>query len=111
MVRGDLERAARAGGRLLEDERDRQTREAGHLRAGVASRLQVGGEAHQVVPLVHGEVELLEEGAVAQVERHGVSLDAVAQDGAGHAAGTAAAATELVPADRDRKSTRMNSSH
>src|SRR3546814_8649867 len=68
VVSGDLESAAGAGGGLLEDQRDRPTAEPWHLGAGVLGGLEVGREPEEVLPLLGGEVELLQEAAVAQVE-------------------------------------------
>src|SRR3546814_1307191 len=63
-----LFRSAGAGGGLLEDQRDRPTAEPWHLGAGVLGGLEVGREPEEVLPLLGGEVELLQEAAVAQVE-------------------------------------------
>ena len=69
VLRRDLE--GRAGPRrgLLEDHRDVLAGEAGLLVAGVLGRFEVGSELEQEAQLVRGEVELLEEAPVAEVER------------------------------------------
>jgi hypothetical protein len=64
---GDLERAARAGRALLEDQGDLLARQARRLVAGVLGGLQRLRERQHVQQLVAGEVDLLEEAAIAQV--------------------------------------------
>ena len=74
VVRGDLERAPGPGGRLLEDQRDVPTGQRVRLGAGVLGPLQVPGQVQQELQLGPGEVQLLEEVAVVQVDRHGAAL-------------------------------------
>jgi hypothetical protein len=62
-----LERRARARGGLLEDQGDLLAGEPRHLGTGVLDRLQSGRQAQEVRELSLREVELLQEGAVAQV--------------------------------------------
>jgi hypothetical protein len=74
VLRGHLERRPGPGGRLLEDECDVLARQSSPLIAGVLGGLEIGGELEQELQLVGTEVQLLEEAAVAEVERHGGSL-------------------------------------
>ena len=74
VLRGHLEGGAGARRRLLEDQRDVLAGEARLLVAAVLGRLEVGGQPEQEPQLLGGEVELLEEAAVAKVERHGMLL-------------------------------------
>ncbi len=68
VLRGDLERGASPRRGLLEDQGDVLAGEARLLVAGVLRGLEVGGELEQEAQLVGGEVELLEEAPVAEVE-------------------------------------------
>jgi hypothetical protein len=65
-----LERRARAGRSLLEDQGDLLAGQPRDLRARVLDRLEGSRQAQQVRELSLREVELLQEGAIAQVE-HG----------------------------------------
>ena len=69
--RRDLERRPGPGGGLLEDQRDLLARQPFALGAGVLGDLERLRQPQQVPQLSRGEVDLLEEAAVAQVERHG----------------------------------------
>ena len=70
VVRRDLEGAAGAGRGLLEDQGDVLAAQARLLGAGVLRPLQIRRQVEQELPLRGGEVQLLEEVAVAQVEGH-----------------------------------------
>jgi hypothetical protein len=70
VLRGHLERGASASRGLLEDERDLLPGEVRLLVPGVLGGLQVGSELEQEPQLLGGEVQLLEEVAVAEVEGH-----------------------------------------
>ena len=65
-----LERAAGAGGRLLEDESDVLARQAVPAAAGVLCPLQISGQVEQVVQVPIGVMDQAEQTAVAIVERH-----------------------------------------
>jgi hypothetical protein len=65
--RGNLERAARAGRGLLEDERDVLAGEVLLLTAGRLIRLQRLRQRQQLKPLEGSEVDLLEEVTTAQI--------------------------------------------
>ena len=71
VVGGDLERGPGPGRGLLEDQRDLLARQPLGLGAGVLGGLQRLARLQQVAQLARGEVDLLEEAAVVQVERHG----------------------------------------
>jgi hypothetical protein len=111
VVGGDLERGPGPGRRLLEDERDLLAVEVLDLGAGVLRELEGLGEPQEVAQLDRLEVDLLEEAAVLQVERHGrlpiASERGVTLDGTGHAVRAAAAATELEALDRDHLDARL----
>jgi hypothetical protein len=67
VVGGDLEGRARARRGLLEDQRDRLAAQARDLVPGELGGLERGGEPEQLLELFRGEVELLEQAAVAEV--------------------------------------------
>ncbi len=71
VVGRDLERAARAGRGLLEDEAEVLAAQPRHLGAGVLGALEVPGQVEKEADLLPGEVGHLEDAAVAKVERHG----------------------------------------
>src|SRR6185312_1650242 len=109
---GYLERAAGAGGRLLEDETDLLPFQVLLLGPGVLGPLEIAGEIEQIAKLPLCVVLDGQEGTIAQVEAHGLPLSGsfeercgsvrrVAPYGAGHAMAAAAAATKLGPANRD----------
>ena len=72
VVRGDLERDARPGRRLLEDEGDVPAAESLGLGPGRLGGLELGGQVQQEADLVGTEVEELQEAAVPQVDDHEV---------------------------------------
>ena len=110
-----LERAARTGGGLLEDQGDVLAGHALALVAGVLGALEVAGEIEQVLHLSGGEVEFLEVVAVTKIDGHCFSFGWVegpvgrraagppdgssdcrtAQDRAGHAARSTPATAEF----------------
>ena len=71
VVRRHLERAAGAGGGLLEDERDVLARQALPAEAGVLRALEISGEVEQVEQVAIGVMDQAEQTAVAVVECHG----------------------------------------
>ena len=107
VLRGDLERGAGPRRGLLEDQRDVLAGEARLLVAAVLGGLEVGGQLEQELQLLGREVELLEEAAVAEVERHraGPSAQAGTAGGVGRLDGSGAA-TE----DRRRMTSLISSS-
>ena len=74
VVRRDLERDARPGRGLLEDDRDVLAVQARLLVAAVLRPLQVAGQVEQEADLARREVQQRLEAAVPQVEAHDVSL-------------------------------------
>ena len=70
VIGGHLERGPGPGRGLLEDERDVLVGQVWTLIAAVLGRLQVRGQSQQELELGRGEVEFLQEAAVAEVERH-----------------------------------------
>jgi hypothetical protein len=73
VVGGDLEGGTRARGGLLEDQGDVLARQVRPLVAAVLGRLELARQPHEEPQLIGGEVQLLEEAAVPEVERHGGS--------------------------------------
>ena len=74
IVGADLERGPGAGRGLLEDQRDLLAGEPLDLGAGVLGQLERLGQLEQEAQLARLEVDLLEEAAVLQVERHDCAL-------------------------------------
>ena len=74
VVAGDLERAARARGRLLEDQADFFVGEVLLLGAGVLGALQIAREVEQITELARGVVLYCQQRAVAQIEAHDMRL-------------------------------------
>ena len=70
----DLERAAGARGGLLEEKDDVLALEVAVRLPGALLRLEVGGEVNEILDLLGGEVEELEEVAARDIDCHGVSL-------------------------------------
>ena len=110
VVGADLERRAGAGGGLLEDQRDVLALQVLGLGPGVLGGLQRLRQLQQEPQLARGEVDLLEEAAVLQVERPDSSAGncrSMAQNAgsrsmrAGHAVAAAAALAELEALDGD----------
>jgi len=68
--RGDLEGAARARGGLLEDEREVLAPEPRLLVAAILGRLELRRELEQEHKFLFGEIEFLQEIAVAKIDGH-----------------------------------------
>jgi hypothetical protein len=68
VVAGDLERAARARRRLLEDQADFLVDEVFLLGAGVLGALEIAREVEQVTELACGVVLYRQQRAVAQID-------------------------------------------
>ena len=74
VVRGDLEGAARAGGGLLEDERDVLTPQAVTPEPGVLRALEIPRQVEEVVQVALTVVDQAEQAAVAGVHCHGMAF-------------------------------------
>src|SRR6185312_13233401 len=103
VVGGDLERAARAGRVLLEDQRDLLAGQTLVLAAVLLVGLQLRGQVEEVDDLVRRVIVEVEEVATAEVDdgaHLGELLSGITGDRTGHAVAAAATAAKLLARDR-----------